>query len=84
MRAYQGFIVAFLIAVFCALTGPGGETIYVAPGNVSAVFHEPGVGAAPTVVVTGNGNFYVKESVSTVIARLRGSAEAEKPIGHDN
>lgn len=76
-------IVAWLIAVFCALTGPDNHTIYVSPKDVVTVFSEPGVGKAPTAVVTGNGTWFVQESVETVIARLRGATAAEKVNGDD-
>lgn len=78
-----GIVAAILIAVFCALTGPDGAPVYIAPGNVDAVIAEPGVGRAPTAVIMGNGTVYVQEDVATVIARLRGAREAEKTIGDD-
>jgi hypothetical protein len=74
-----------LWAIFCALTGPDGETVYVAPDSVVSIRgHGRALGGnADTVVTTTEGTIYVKETVATVIARLRGAKEAVKPIGDD-
>jgi hypothetical protein len=80
-----GIVAAILIAIFCSLTGPDGDSVFVAPGSVVSVrgHGEQLGGKAQTVITTTNGVFYVRESVATVIARLRSAKEAEKPIGDD-
>jgi hypothetical protein len=83
--AIIGRLFAVLIAIFCALTGPDDETVYVQPNDVVSIrpHGERFGGGAPTVVITTNGTLYVKESVETVVAKLRGAIEAVKPIGDD-
>jgi hypothetical protein len=80
----RGGIIAALIAVFIGLTSPKGSQIYVAPDQVIAVFSNPGVGAAPTEVLTQYGPLYVQESPETVIARMRDAPHASRPNESDH
>jgi hypothetical protein len=79
-------LLTILWAVFCGFTGPDGSNVYVAPGSVVMVRGD-GLklgGSADTIIVTLEGVVYVRETVATVIARLRSAPDAEKPIGKDN
>ena len=58
------WIIAGLLFIFVALTGPSDNTIYVRTDNVVIVLAMPGVNlGAPTAVVTSSGTVYVKEKI---------------------
>lgn len=64
-----GWLAALTVA-WAALTGPNGP-VYVQPINVIAVFDMPGVGKAPTAVLTSSGVLYVKESPEQVMQKFK-------------
>jgi hypothetical protein len=80
----RGGIIAALIAAFIGLTGPKGNQIYVAPSQVVAVLNNPGIGGAPTEILTVSGPLYVQESPETVMARIRSEPSASRASESDH
>ena len=63
-------VLATVLNLFVALTGPHGNTVYIAPSQIVAIIDSPNVGACPTTLITMSQPVYVCESPAEVKRKL--------------
>ena len=59
-----------VLNLFVALTGPHGNTVYIAPSQIVAIIDSPDVGACPTALITMSQPVYVCEGPEDVKRKL--------------